>query len=69
MYLDLKAELTALRDRAVQPRELGELFAMVPGMPEPMQCAFRHCDTYDKIYDGVVALSELPGFTIDDPVK
>lgn len=56
--LDLKAETTALRDKAVQPKELGELFALAPGMPETFQALFRRCDTYSKLYDVLIALEE-----------
>ena len=57
--LDLTAETTALRDQAIQPRELAELFSMVEGMPERFQALFKQCNTYDKIYDVLLALGEL----------
>lgn len=57
--LDLTAEITALRDQAIQPRELAELFAMVDGMPEHFQALFKQCNTYDKIYDVLIALEDI----------
>lgn len=57
--LDLTAEITALRDQAIQPRELGELFAMVDGMPEHFAELFRQCNSYKRIYDVLDALSEI----------
>jgi len=58
-HLDLTAEVTALRDKAVQPRELGQLFAIVDGMPEHFQELFKQCNSYSRIYDVLVALEEL----------
>jgi len=57
--LDLTAEITALRDQAVQPNELGELFAMVEGMPEHFQELFKQCNTYSRIYDVLEALEQI----------
>ena len=56
--LDLTAEVTALRDRAIQPRELGELFAIADGMPEHFQSLFKQCNSYSKIYDVLNALED-----------
>lgn len=57
--LDLTAEITALRDQVIQPKELGELFAMVDGMPEHFVCLFKQCNSYRRIYDVLDALSDL----------
>jgi hypothetical protein len=56
--LDLTAEVTALRDKAVQPSELGELFAMHDSMPEEFKQLFRSCNTYPKLLDVLVALED-----------
>jgi hypothetical protein len=56
--LDLTAEVTALRDKAVQPLELAELFALVDGMPKAFQILFRVCNSYSKLYDVLEALEE-----------
>ena len=57
--LDLTAEITALRDQAIQPRELGELFSMVDGMPEHFVALFKRCHTYQRIYEVLDALNEI----------
>ena len=63
--LDLRAEVTALRDKAIQPIELGELFAMVEHMPGEFQCLFRACNTYPKLYDALVALEDNSFIQLD----
>ena len=67
-HMDLTAEVTALRDKAIQPRELGRLFSMVDGMPEEFKQLFLQCDTYNKIYDVLNALEDH-GFVRLDYVK
>lgn len=49
--MDLTPELKALKDMAVQPQELSELFAMVEGMPEVWAKRFRECRTYSQIWE------------------
>ena len=57
--LDLTAEVTALRDRAIQPKELGELFAMVDGMPAEFRQLFREANSYNRLYDVLNALEDI----------
>jgi len=53
-----------LRDKAVQPNELGELFAMVDGMPAEFAGLFRECNSYNRLTDVLVALEELGFITL-----
>ena len=57
--LDLTAEITALRDQAIQPRELAELFSMVDGMPYEFQQLFKQCNSYSRIYDVLEAVQNI----------
>jgi hypothetical protein len=52
--LDLTAEITALRDQVIQPREVAELFYLATGREE-----FKRCQTYNQIYDVLEALSYI----------
>lgn len=47
--LDLQAEVTALRDMAVNPGDLGLLFAMVPGLPPTYAERFQACSTWREV--------------------
>ena len=52
--LDLKAEITAMRDHALHPHDLGLLFSMVEGMPDFFVRAFKDTSdwrTIDHLFD------------------